>query len=373
MATVVAVVGLWQIAVTYHPEHIRWLGERYDNTERSISRLRDLPANQPRQTIVFFGDSTVSQYDHGPSLPILMAQSLNLSKRFPWVKVASVAAPGSGITQNGFLADHIAETRPDVVIWQLSYFQFTDRWTSQNGTPELVGFVHAERLPEILMMPLERFKLSLSDVLLQQAIVRLDLHWVHRRIRKTQLRFGRMRETVEEALNNNTGRRPEKRAQTMRGTGYMRRHFGPVIRNRYSIDGERMHFGETLAGIEPDHAKLRLFRSSVARLVDAGSDVIVYMNPTNFDHLRAIGLEHEAALDLVLQEIERSATESGARFLDLTELLRDEDYEDAAGHFIEDEDQTVPRRVANAIAEEAKPILEARRARAQARAREESL
>jgi len=357
LTSTLVVSGLHRAASELYSEKVRWLGSRYDIIDRSLNRIYEIPTDSRHRSIVFFGDSTVSQYDHGLALPYLTGAHLSQMRGRPWIKTLSAAAPGSGIVQYGFLADHVASYEPDLVIWQLSFFQFTDRWTARNGAPELVGFVHSERLPEIIAMPVQRYRLSLSDILLQQGIVRLGLHDAHGWLRESQMRFAHMIDLAEDALNPNRGRKPEARAQTLRGRGYMRRHMDMTLSKRYSAHGERVHFGRTLEGLDPDDAKLQLLRSGIRALTGDGIDVLVYLNPTNVDHLRHTGVSYEAGLQRTVNEIRRAAEESGAHFLDLHEMLEDPDFDDAAGHFLEDEIQTVPQRVSARIAEAALPIL----------------
>jgi hypothetical protein len=357
IATVAAVAALHDMATTLYTERVLWLGGRFDTVDHSLARLEHVAPDSPRRSVVFFGDSTVAQYTLSPPLPNLTNTALSQLRGRPWINMINVSAPGAGITQYAFLADHVASFQPDLVIWQLSFFQFTDRWTGSNGAPELVGFVDARRLPEILAMPVERFRLSLADIVLQQGIVRLGLHDVHRSLRESQLRFAHLIELAQDALNPNRGRKPEDRAQLIRGRGYMRRHMDMGHPGRYSANGELVHFGRTLHGLEPDDAKVRLLRSGIEALVDRGVDVLVYLNPTNLDNLRRTGVYDEAGLERTVDVIREAVEASGGHFVTLHTLLHDADFKDAAGHFHEDEIQAVPRAVTTEIARAALPIL----------------
>jgi hypothetical protein len=352
-----AILGLHELAGRIHPEPLMWLGQRYDTVDLGLSRIHTLPDEPDRRAVVYFGDSTVAEYEKGPPLPRLTAMQLNQRRGRPWVRMLNVSAPGAGIVQYGFLADHVASFEPDLVIWQLSYFQLTERWTTRNGAPELVGFVAGSRLPEIILLPVEHYGLSLADILLQQAIVRLGLHDLHAWMRQGQLRFGHVIERAEDVLNPNRGRKPEARARRQRGRRYMLRHMDMELRKRYSAYGERVHFGATLDGLDDDHPKLALLRSGLRALTGRGIDVLVYLNPTNLDHLEATGAGGGEGLRRTTRAIERVVAESGAHFLDLTRLLDDADFADAAGHFVEDDEQTVPLRITARIAEAAWAIL----------------
>ncbi len=370
-----AALGAWlaldHAASALYTENVNWLGQRYDTVDAALGHSLGAGRRSRRMAVVYFGDSTVAEYEEGPALPQLTALQLDRMYGRPAIEMVNASAPGAGILQYAFLADRIAAYEPDLVIWQLSFFQFTDRWTAKNGAPELVGFVDAARLPEILAMPIEAFRLSLSDLLLQQAIVRLGLHDLHLRVRTSQLRFAHLIDLAEDALNPNRGRKPEARAQAMRGRKYMKRHQlkGSELA-RYSAYGERVHFETTLDGLDPAHPKLALLGSGIRALRARGVDVLVYLNPANVEHLRKVGVLDEAGLHRTVDAIEATVSSSGAHFLDLHELLADEHFRDRAGHFVEDEIQTIPRRVTKEVAKAAREILIERKKASRAERRE---
>ncbi len=365
----VAAIGTWfaldRAAGALYPDDVSWQGHRFDIIDEAVGRALARGRVGERASIVFFGDSTVASYEQGLALPALTAKQIGRLAREPKVKMINASAPGAGILQYAFLADRVAAYEPDLVIWQLSFFQFTDRWTARNGPPELVGFVDGDRLPEILSMPIEVFRLSLADLLLHQAIVQIGLHDLHGSVRTSQLRFAHLVELAEDRLNPNRGRKPEARARTMRGQGYLVRHVLPNSRPpRYSAYGERIHFETTLEGLDEDHAKLALLGSGIRALTESGTDVLVYLNPTNIEHLRELGILNTVGLQRTIDLIRAAVATSGGHFLDLHDLLGDAEFRDPPGHFVEDETQTVPRRVALPIAEAAREILLRRRASA---------
>ena len=360
MVGTIAILGMHELARAFHHDHVRWLGARAGTFDLSLARIPLARAGGYDPAVVYFGDSTVSEYEVESTLHRLTLIALRRQYGHARVFTVSLAAPGSGIDQYSFYADKIAEAGPDLVIWQLSFFQFTDRWTHSNGAPELVGYVDAERLPEILSLPYEHLRLSLSDILLQQGIVRLGLHDLHRELRKSQLRFAHLPDLAGEALNPNRGRSPEARARTLRGRAHMRIHVDQTLRDRYSRAGELVHFDSTLKGLGADDVRLMLLRSGITALKRRGIDVLVYLNPTNFDHVHNLGLYDEAGVARTVEEIRRASLESGAAFLDLHELLRDEDFRDPSGHFVVDDESTVPRRVADEVARAANTLLDER-------------
>jgi len=351
------VAGMQQLARAFDVDDLYWLGERADTFEDALRRVEVARAQGLGPIVLYFGDSTVSSYEPGKALPQLTRARLRRARGHDRLYLESLAGPGSGIDHYAYFADRIAETRPDVVVWQLALFHFTDRWMAANGAPELVGYVDAERLPDILSLPYERLRLSLSDILLQQGIVRLGLHDAHRKLRKSQLRFARLREPLEEALNPNRGRSPETRAKSQRGRQSMLENLDQTQRNRYSEAGERGHFESTLQGIDPDDLRLRLLRSGIVTLRRQGTQVLVYMNPTNVDHLRALGLYDEAGIARSLAAIRSEVEGAGAHFLDLHDLLGDEDFRDPPGHFVVDDQSTVPLRIADEVAAAVDRIL----------------
>ena len=360
----VTVLGMSALAKSLHRDHVRWLGERADTFEQSLERVVRLRGGDFGPAIVYFGDSTVSEYEPDRTLPRLTQIALRRVYDHEKSFVVSLAGAGSGIDQYAWFADRIAREQPDVVIWQLSFFQFTDRWTQKNGAPELVGYVDAGRLPEILALPYARLRLTLADILLHQAIVKSGLHDAHRSLRKRQLRFAHVRDVLEEALNPNRGRSPEKRAATLRGRGYQRRHIDPERRDRYSRHGEIVHFEDTLPGLEQSDPRLGLLRSGIGALRARGTEVLVYLNPANLDNLRRVGVFDEAGIARTVAAVREAAESSGAHFLDLHDMLGDDEFVDPPGHFVVDDYDTVPRRIAAKVAAATSDVLAARKAAA---------
>lgn len=354
-----AATGLFMLAKWIHPAPVYWLGARYDMVDAQLARIGSGASDLPR--VAYFGDSTVASYEHGPSLPEMTERQLTRLRGERWVRVVNASAAGAGVTQYAFLSDRVASRAPDVIIWQISFFQLTDRWTGHNGAPELVGFVDLVRLPALLTMPFERFRLSLADILLQQTIVRSGLHDLHRFVRTHQIRFAYIRDLAEDALNPNRGLKPEERAQKMRGRGYLRRHIEPGVRARYSAYGEHVHFGPTLHGLDDDDALLQLLGWGIRPFTERGTDVLVYLNPTNLENLKRVGVYDEAGIKRTVEAIRRTVEANGGHFLDLHDTLSDEAFKDAPGHFAENEARDVPRLVVARIAEALLPILKARR------------
>jgi len=296
-------------------------------------------------------------------LPRLTLAMLRRRHGFERAYVADLSSPGSGVDQYAFFTDRIADARPDLVIWQLSIFHFTDRWTARNGAPELVGFVDAGRVRDVLALAYERLGLRLDVILLRQAIVRLGLHATHRDFRRSQLRISSLREQLEEWLNPNRGRRPEQRAIEFRQLQTLLAHVDEVRPDRYSAKGERLQFESTLEGLDSNDVRLDLLRSGIDSLRRRGIDVLGYMNPTNLDNLKRVGVYDEAAIATTLDRIRMAVEESGAHWLDLHALLEDEDFSDGAGHLVDDETHAVPLRVAREVAAAAGAILQDRRGR----------
>lgn len=352
--------GTQRLARVFDVDDLYWLGERADTFMDALDRAERARMQGLGPVVLYFGDSTVSSYEPGRALPQLTRVRLRRTHGYDRLYLESLAGPGSGIDHYAYFADRIAKARPDVVIWQLAFFHFTDRWMDANGAPELVGYVAAERLPEILALPYERLRLSLSDIVLQQGIVRLGFHDAHRKLRKNQLRFARLREPLEEALNPNRGRSPESRARSLRGRQSMLAHVDQTLRNRYSALGERGHFESTLEGLDPDDLRLHLLRSGIATLRRQGIQVLVYMNPTNLDHLRRLGMYDEAGIARTLEVVRSEVERAGGHFLDLHALLADEDFKDPPGHFVVDAESTVPLRIVTQVAAAVDEILRGR-------------
>lgn len=370
VSAALATAGLFVAAKWIWPPSVYWLGMRYDLLDQQVARIaRPRTLGGPGQRVVYLGDSTVSSYEKGDPLPARSERMLKHLLGERRIEVVNGAAPGAGVTQYAFLSDVVAGYQPDLVVWQISFFQLTDRWTRENGAPELVGFVDADRLPALLAMPFERYRLSLADILLQQSIARLGLHDLHTLVREAQIRFGHIRDVAEDALDPNArGNKPEKRAQLLQRQSYLGRHREPGPRVRYSAHGERVHFEDTLEGLDEDDPLLRLLGWGIRPLTERGIDVLVYLNPTNIENLERVGVYDEAGLARTVDALRATVESNGAHFLDLHAMLSDEAFLDAAGHFDENEHLDAPRFVVSQVSEAMLPILKARRESADAEA-----
>jgi hypothetical protein len=288
-------------------------------------------------TVLFLGDSTVMAYPAGHTLFEYLQAELDQTRLDGRdVRVRSVAAQGM-TPGNFYLAlDGIMRAQPDVVLIALNLGVIRSYLPSVLRRPELAGWMYADRLPRALFqLPLHHYGVTADQLLLHQLIVRsgrAEQWFVQRR---EQARVGHFRGRLQSML-----------AQTLPGNG-----------RRFNQDRANEFFGLSMRGLDAEHFTMRVLSAMVEELQDAGVSVLLYVVPTNIEHLREVGIYDEEGLRTTLSRFETLANRYGAAFADYHDLLPDSAYRDAFGHLYHAEPLNGPQLLAERMAPDVSATL----------------
>ena len=141
------------------------------------------------------------------------------------------------------------------------------------------------------------------------------------------------------------------------GIRFARESFGYFKNLVFSKNGRHLsargvhdRFGPALTGADPDAPVLTILGAAIRIFREHGIDVVVYVNPTNVEHMEAIGAAQPEGLAHTLASIEIVAQEAGAGFVDLHRILSDADFRDPAGHLSVKGGRDGPLRLAEHLA-----------------------
>ncbi len=316
-----------------------------------------------KATVLMIGDSTVMAYPKGRTLydqlqTVLDRQSLPV----PAVQVYSVAAQGM-TPGNFYLAlDGIVRAKPDIVTIALNLGVIRSYLPPVLRRPELAGWMSARRLPRALVgLPLQHYGVTADQLLFHQLLVRTRqprLWFVQRR---EQARVGHFRQYAEDYVAERTGLRTEPIARAARRNAVMRSETLPGDRNRFNERRADEFFGVSMRGLDENHFTMRVLEALLEELDAAGISVVMYVVPTNIDHLRDVGVYNEAGLSKTLSVFRAAADRYGAYFVDAHDLLSDAAFRDAFGHLFYDEPINGPQLLAERLAPDVARVLRRRR------------
>ena len=141
----------------------------------SIEDLGRASAQTLPMQIAVLGDSTVDFYPTNEKIPDRLHQALaRSSPPAPPVTVTNLAFLALGPTAYYFLADRIAASEPDLVVWAVSLTHASERWRRSLPRPELAGWMAPKRIPATLGMPIDDIGLTADELLLYQLVVQSD-------------------------------------------------------------------------------------------------------------------------------------------------------------------------------------------------------
>lgn len=318
----------------------------------NLGVLAEAKTTKPKLTIAFLGDSTVDGYPPGEKVTDFFRKALNREYRFkPPIVVSSLAFPAMGPASYYFLADLIVDTKPDLIVWEVSLTHASERWDRVLPRPELAGWMAPDRIPATLGMPIEHIGLTADEILFYSLIVQAGQEGVWGNILKQLSRVDKVRGILEEKASVYTHSRAEYLFFLSLALTAMENLQDREHDNRYNEQGEIEHFGSVLNGIDLDHPALRFVAESVSLFRDANIPVLVYLNPINIQHLQHLGLIRPARFRKTLGSFRHAVTDHGGIFLDLHRLFPDSHFADMSGHFRHDDEVQAQAELADALAE----------------------
>jgi hypothetical protein len=302
--------------------------------------------------IAFLGDSTVDP-PRSPenSLPAQLELGLeHWQHDGPPVVVYSMAAAALSSVTYHFLTPDIIAAQPDLVVWQLAFTHTSEHWLSGFTHHEFAGRLSFAELLPLLRLPIHELGLSADDLLLYKLLMRPGLRSAWSWLVQEQ---SRVQKTRDELDNRIYGQGANPPVRLFRGLGALKRQKRTMEfvdgRSRYLGKRAIIHQGEGLKGVQPDHVTLRLLAESLALYAEAGIPVVAYLSPINIEHLRAVGVVDEDRLSLSLESYRSVVASHGASFVDLHDLLPDDSFFDARGHFHRTEAFDTPGQIVDKL------------------------
>lgn len=268
----------------------------------------------------------------------------------PRIEVHSLATAGLGPFDYYFIAEEVIRAQPDLVVLLLNLTTFSDSWRRTFNRRELSGWIPPKRLLEAISLPLYWMGLTSDQLLLDVALEQAGLLRPWRFIRREQARVVTARNRLKLKLGELFENRTEYSYGLIRAR-HLRNSLLLEGGRRYNAKGQLIRFGPALAGVEADHPNLQLLAAAVRTFEQAGVPTLVYVNPTNIEHTRKLGVLDERGLQKTLDNVERKIREAGGDFADLHALFPDAAFRDAAGHFtVRGGEPDGPKMLAEALA-----------------------
>lgn len=293
--------------------------------------------------VVVVGDSHLMR---AGGLPLHAQVERALWKRVGDAAVWRVAAYGLSLFGHYCLAERIAASEPDRVVVELNLADLSRTWREASQA-SLAGLVEPARLAPALGLPLGWAGVSLDQLLFYGAVLRTGGLPRWRWLQGEQSRVALGYWALARAL--------QQRSPWPDGMRFVREHEIAGARRarvaglrRASAEWTRAVLGPALAGAAPDQPALRFLDAVLAHYAVRGIPALVFVNPVNLEHLRALGLD-TAGLARTVAAARVVAQRHGADFLDLHALLPDAAFRDEMDHL--DPEGEGPARVGAAIAE----------------------
>lgn len=296
--------------------------------------------------IAFLGDSISIRMQAG-ARTVPRALRSELAESGELFELRSLAGLGTGPFDYYFLADLIADARPDQVVFAFS-LQSLGNFPAL-ARERLSGWVAPRRVLRVALAPVYSIGLTADDLLMNVAIVNAGVGEIWRQLLIAQARLGVARQTLADGLGARIGGRGPQNFEHSRFAALMKRT-RERDGTRYNVDAERNHYGAVFKRLAPDHPALSVLADTLEVLGDAGVQTLVYVNPINVEHLSALGLLDDDRLSESLETLESVVRGAGGEFLDLHDLLPDAAFRDHAGHLGTPEWVDAPDLIAQAVA-----------------------
>ena len=297
--------------------------------DRRLRRLSKVPPETRR--IAYLGDSMLVSFGTHAAPPQKLQAALDQTVGDGHFRVQAVAAPGMGLFDFYFIADRVADARPDQVILSVNLTSFAKSWRETFPRPELAGVLPAARIPQALHLPLDWIGMTADRLLGYFALVQLggleSWHWLS----QEQARIGALRSEFVRGIGERFGDDADMRFAQL-SLRYFNRKFTLPDRPRLTPRAIEDRYGPVLRGLPEDDPNLLMLDVTIRILRDAGIDVLVYTNPTNVEHIERVGSARREGMAQSIRAIEHVVTSAGARFVDLHDLVADDGFRDGAGH-----------------------------------------
>jgi hypothetical protein len=328
--------------------------------QAKLSQIPPTPTPRAVPAILVLGDSTVVNYEGTLNVPQRLQRVLRQESRS--FDVIDDGFPGSGYGIYLLLADEIARAAPDLVVVNFNLGSFGRGWAGRFAAVRVgaSGWLSPARLPETLLVPWADIGITLDEMLFRIGLTQTGLRPIWGRTENHQSRFVKTLEPLDEAISQGLGL---PREATWRGMVQLLNQravfLDPERRDepqRFGRDALLATYGDALTGLTPNHPNLKRARAFLCHMQDAGIGTVVYLNPTNVDHMIAARATDAATIARTVGTIQESVERCGGRFVDLHRLFDDDAFIDPRGHMRADRTLDAPLEIARRLRA---PILEA--------------
>jgi hypothetical protein len=305
-----------------------------DQTDDFARRLRE---SRGPDRVAFVGDSTcMPAHDMtDPSHQALPGRIVEAMKRDGErgrrASLIPMCVAGLGMSGVYFVGDRILAARPDRVVLSLNLRGFGPASMRAFGFAEASGAMNTSQVFESLRLPLSAIGLTADRMLFYKALFALDLvpQWIE--LRQLQGRLFNTRQPFAMAVEERLGVQPLKGMYF--GLGIARLVRTQVVdRSRMSRELAEETFAPVLDGVHPDAPPLRFLRAALRLLRAAGIPTLVYIEPTNLEHLRWLGLPTDRVPESITA-IAAVVREEGALLADFHAILPDAAFRDPGDHY----------------------------------------
>jgi hypothetical protein len=288
---------------------------------------------QDRQSpcVALLGDSVLAAPLGETALPEATREALaRLGEPGRKIKLCPFGWPGWGVSGQYFLADEIVRARPDRIALELNLRALGPATAGTMSYPELAGWLETSHLWEAASLPLSYAGLTLDRLLFYRllAVGGVEEEWAN--LLRRQARLFSLREPLEVWVDQATGEHSLFQRRVDGLAAAFNRAMVPGKRRLRTAGLEPM-LGEALGGIEPGHPRLRILKATLDRYRRAGIPTLVWVAPTNIEHLRSLGLSL-TGIDRSMTTLRQLVESSGAMFADFHALLPDKAFRDEGDH-----------------------------------------
>ena len=329
---------------------------------KRLANVRSKPQRGRSHNVFLLGDSTLGKPDSPVSLAAALRRKMAL--RFGGSNRLSLQAysgPGLGPRVFYFMADEVIATNPDLVVWELSFTHFSKHW-NRASMEEFSGWLQLTSNLSGLITALEASHVTFDRIFLYQGLVDTGLIEPWRNLKNEQSRVGKLLSQLSVWTEELTGSDAQRQFQNAASAAQRSKSRLPGKHDRLNLDGARTIFGAALQPLEADHSSLSVISKTLERFYENGIPVVVYLNPVNVDNLSATEATEPEILKANAELLREIVEAEGASFFDYHDLLRDEHFGDAAGHFNKQKQNratnTLAKKLCGAVSNELKRKIE---------------
>lgn len=285
---------------------------------------------------VILGDSMIlpgQDMEYGDAIPAQITRKLKDGAP-PGVepKLYRMAIPGAGYSLFYFFADEIVRMRPRMVVYEFNANTLSDSWHVKWARPDNISRIGFERVPEALMLPLDRLGVTADRMLWTVTCVELGCGKLWNRVQRAQLSVAELYLRARDAIESETGWRANHSMRRLRQLGHRSAQVGVDRSRRRTAEQYREVLDTALDGAPADHVGFQLLAVTVRRLVEAGIPVLVYATPLNVENMRERGVWDPVGMQQTMTNLADVVQAEGGHFVDLHDLLPDDGFRDASSH-----------------------------------------